>query len=128
RQFLAQAFGGVGLGEQLRLEVQARRQVEVGMRGPGEAIHAAVLAAAVGIDRLAEADVGRLVAADDATRALLADLGAQRRARFAVVVEGVGIDRAPAVVLAAGQPLLEGPGHARGRAAGLDRGGRGAGG
>ena len=43
------------------------------------------------------------------------------------LVEGVGVDRAPAVVLAAHRGLLETPRHARGRAAALDRRGRGAG-
>src|SRR3546814_13462604 len=50
-----------------------------------EAVHATVLASAIGIHRLAETDVGRLVAADDAARALLGHTGVRvrRRGQFA---------------------------------------------
>src|SRR5690606_2425173 len=119
RQLGAQQLGGVGLGEQPGLEVQPRGQVEVGVAGAGEAVDAAVFAAAVGVDRLAEADVGRLVAADDAARALVADHGVWTGLQgFAGGVAEV-VARAPAVVLAAGHALLEASGHARARAAAL---------
>jgi hypothetical protein len=60
-QFLAQALDRIRLGEQPGFEIQPRRQVQVGVRGPREAVHAAVLAAAVGIDGAVEADVGRVL-------------------------------------------------------------------
>src|SRR3546814_2953847 len=95
------------------LEIQPGRQVEIGVRGPGEAVHATVLATAIRIHRLAEADVGRVVAADDAARALLGDPGRRMRGR-------VLVHRTPAVVLAAGDGLLETAGDPRGRATTLD--------
>ena len=63
RELGAQQRGGVGLGEELRLEIEARREVEVRVRRPRVAVDAAVLAALVRIDRLRERDVGRIVAA-----------------------------------------------------------------
>src|SRR6185369_15385992 len=87
---LAQELGGVGLGEQLGLEVQARRELEIGMARPGVAVDAAVLAAAVRVDRAVEADVGRVVARNDRARALDGDLGLELALRPLV--------RGPAVV------------------------------
>ncbi|MCY1461124.1 hypothetical protein D9M71_787480 [compost metagenome] len=63
------------------------------MRGPGEAVRTAMFAAAVRIDRLAEADIRRLVAADDAAGGFGAYFGAQpRRGELLALV------RRPAVV------------------------------
>ena len=59
-QLLLEQRRRIGLREQLGLEVEPRRQAEIGMRRPREAIDAAVLAAAIGIDRAVEADVGRI--------------------------------------------------------------------
>src|SRR3546814_9069903 len=77
-----------------------------------------VRASAIGNHRLAETDVGRLVAAEDAARALLGHTGVRvrRRGQFA---GGVGRipGRAPAVVLAARDPLFEAAAHVRRRAA-----------
>ena len=61
-QLPLQQLGGVDLGVELGLEVEAGRVAEVAVRGPGEAIDAAVLAAAIGVDGLVEADVGAVVA------------------------------------------------------------------
>ena len=47
---LTQSMCGVQLGDDLGFKVQAGRQVEVAVRGPGIAIDAAMLAAAVGVD------------------------------------------------------------------------------
>src|SRR5688572_14988212 len=49
------------------------------MGRPGEAVDAAMLAAAIGIDRAIEADVRRLIAADDRLRVLHHHRGAERR-------------------------------------------------
>jgi hypothetical protein len=68
RQFLFQKLRRVGLGEQFRFEVEPRRQAEIGVGRPREAIDAAVLAAAVRIDRTVESDIGRIVAGDDCAR------------------------------------------------------------
>ncbi len=114
-QLAAQHLGGIDLGEELGLEVQPRRQVQIGVRGPREAIRAAMFTAAVGIDRLAETHVRRAVAADDAARALLAYLSAQARRGelFAVVL-------LPAVVHRLGGGDLETPGQVTGRATAFD--------
>src|SRR5712692_1762951 len=77
-ELLAQQLRRVGLGEELGLEVESRRELEVGMARAGVAVDAAVLAAAVRVDRLLEADVGRVVARDDRARALLGDRGLER--------------------------------------------------
>src|SRR5262249_5994528 len=77
RELVAQQLDRVRLVEDLRLEVSPGRQVEVGVRWPRVAIDAAVLAAAVRIDRLTEADVGRLVARDDRARGVDVQLGAR---------------------------------------------------
>ena len=60
-QLLAQDVGGVDLGEQLGLEVEARRQVEIGVRRSREAVDAAVFTALIGVDRVVEGQVRRLV-------------------------------------------------------------------
>src|SRR6478672_13777700 len=49
---------GIRLGEQLGLEIEPRRKAEKGMGRSREAVDAAVLAAAVRIDRAVEADIG----------------------------------------------------------------------
>ncbi|MNS78298.1 hypothetical protein D3C72_1119030 [compost metagenome] len=64
-QGLAQLFGRVGLGEQPGFEVEPRRQVEVGVRGPRKAVDAAVLAAAVRVQRDVERNIRRRVARQD---------------------------------------------------------------
>ena len=79
RQLAGQQPGGVGLGEQPGLEVEAGREAEKGVARPREAIDAAVLAAAVRIDRAIERHVGRGVAGDDAARRVQRDLGSNRR-------------------------------------------------
>lgn len=43
RQFLAQQLRRIGIGEQLGLEIQARRQIQIGMRGARKAVRAAAL-------------------------------------------------------------------------------------
>src|SRR5690606_31153724 len=86
-----------------------------------EAVHAAMLAAAVRIDGLVEADVGGLVAADDAARLLLGDDGLQARVfRFV----GQGLQPFPAVVLQAHLLFLVAPVHERGAATATDGRGR----
>jgi hypothetical protein len=65
REFGAQQLDRVGLREQPGLEVEARGEFEVAVRRPREAVRAAVLAAAIGIERLGEGDVGGVVAAQD---------------------------------------------------------------
>jgi hypothetical protein len=61
----AQQRRRVRLGEDARFEVEPGRQTEVCVRRAGVAVHAAVLAPAVRIDRLIERDVGGVVARDD---------------------------------------------------------------
>src|SRR4051812_11416383 len=70
RELLAQQLRGIGLGEELGLEVESRRELEVAVARAGIAVDAAVLAAAIGIDRAVEADIGRVVVRDDRARAL----------------------------------------------------------
>ena len=72
-------LGGVGLEQDLGLEVEAGRQAEIGVRRPREAVDAAVLAAAIGIDRAVERHVGRGVAREDGARGIARQRRAQRR-------------------------------------------------
>ena len=72
-------LGGVGLEQDLGLEIEAGREAEIGVGRPREAVDAAVLAAAIGIDRAVEADVGRGVARDDGARGVARQCRAQRR-------------------------------------------------
>ena len=72
-ELLAQQRDRIALGEDLRLEIETGRKVQVRMRRPRVAIDAAVLTAAIGVDRLLEADVGRIVVRND--RARLLDVG-----------------------------------------------------
>ena len=71
RQLGLQQDRRIDLREQARLEVEARRQPEVGVPGPRIAVHAAVLAAAIRVDGRGETDVRRLVADDDRAGRLL---------------------------------------------------------
>ena len=79
-----------GLGDEPGLEVVPGRQAEPGVARPGEAVDAAVLAAAIGVDRAVEGDVGRAVA-DDGRRAVSTVIcGLERRQvlqRLPAVVE-----------------------------------------
>ncbi len=92
--FRAQHLGDVALGNDLGLEVEPRRHVEIAVRRPRVAVDAAVLAAAVGIDRAIEVHVGRVVAADDAARVFPDHFGAKRLARLRQAF----LQRVPAVV------------------------------
>src|SRR4029079_1818399 len=85
---------GVDLGDDLRFEVEAGREVEVAVRRPREAVDAAVLAAAIGVDREVEVDVGRVVRREDRLDALLDDFGPRRERDLL----GKLVERAPAVV------------------------------
>src|SRR3546814_6244253 len=58
----------IRLVKQLGLEIEARRQVEISVAGACEAVDAAVLAAAIRIDRLRARQVRRLVAGNDRAR------------------------------------------------------------
>jgi hypothetical protein len=89
-QFALEQFRRARLGEQLRLEVEPRRQAHIGVRRPRETIDAAVLAAAIGVDRAVEGNIRRIVARDDRPRLFEDDFRAQR---------GRGVEPAPAVVL-----------------------------
>ena len=79
---LAQALRGIDLGDDARLEIDARRQVQVGVRRPREAVDAAVLAAAIGVDRQVEAEVRRVVLGEDRLDAFFDDLRLQRHDLF----------------------------------------------
>ena len=73
----AQQFRRIGLGEQSGFEIEPGREVVIGMGGPRKAIDAAMLAAAIGIDRAVEGHIGRLVEAEDRAREFLGHFGAQ---------------------------------------------------
>jgi hypothetical protein len=63
-QFGPQQLGGIVLDENPGFEIQAGVQPEHFVSRPGIAVGAAVLAAAVGIDAVAERDVGAVVFGD----------------------------------------------------------------
>src|SRR5437879_2261495 len=89
------------------LEVQARGKSEVGVARARVAVDAAVLASLIGIDRLRERKVGRVVARDDRARPL------QRHHRL-----GPGLDLG--FRLAVASERLEAPRRAVRGAASLD--------
>jgi hypothetical protein len=65
RQFALQELCSLRLCKQLGFEIEPGRKPEIGMRRPRKAVDAAVLAAAIRIDRAVEGNVGRVVAGDD---------------------------------------------------------------
>src|SRR3954469_15866085 len=69
------------------------------MGRPREAVDAAVLAAAIGIDRAVEADIGGVVAGDDFSRGVDGDTGLERR-QFVEALPGV-VERDPRLGLEA---------------------------
>ncbi len=73
---------GALLGKKLGFEIEPGREPHIGVGRPGVAIKAAVLAAAIGIDRAVESNVRRLVARDDRLGLFPCDLGRQRFWRF----------------------------------------------
>ena len=117
REFGAQQLGRVGLGEDARFEVDARREVEIGVRWSRKAIDAAVLAALVGVDRLRERHVRRVVVRDDAARVFPDHLGGQGLPAGAHALR----QRVPAVVGSFAGVGLEAMRHAARRAAPLER-------
>ena len=95
-QLLLEELGGVRLREQLGLEIEPGREPLIGVGRPREAVDAAMLAAAIGVDRAVEADVGRVVPRDDGARPLDRHLGLERRRLFGkipAVVEALAFDR-----------------------------------
>ncbi|ALP40116.1 hypothetical protein WL1483_697 [Aeromonas schubertii] len=88
----AQQLGGVAFGEDPRLEVEARGELQVGVAGAGIAVDAAVLAPLIRIDGGIEGHIGRAVVADDAACLNLAYPGRRGRAcRFLppAVIDGL---------------------------------------
>ena len=81
----AQQLCRIGLGEQPRFEIEPGRKIVIGMRGPRKAIDAAMLAAAIGVDRTVEGHVRRLVEAEDGAREFLGHRGAQLYGRAFIV-------------------------------------------
>ena len=108
RQFALQQFRRVRLHEQLRFEIEPRRQPEIGVGRPRETIDAAVLAAAIGIDRAIEGNVRRIVAGDDLAGGVDRHAGLERR-QF--------LELLPAVVEGDARQRLVTPGRVRMRAA-----------
>ena len=78
-EFGRQQLRGIGLEQDPGFEIEAGREAEIGVRRPREAVDAAVLTAAIGIDRPVEADIGRGVARDDGARGVARQRRAQRR-------------------------------------------------
>src|SRR5712664_1321475 len=89
RQFAFQKLRRIGLHEQLRFEIEARRQAQVGVGRSGVAVDAAVLAAAVWVDRAIERDIRRSIAGDHLAGGVNTDFGLERRKL---------LDRLPAIV------------------------------
>ena len=88
-QLLLQQPRRLRLEEQLGFEIQAGRQPHVGVGGPGVAIDAPMLAAAIGVDRAVEADVRAVVAADDRAGALRRQAGLELGRRIVLVTPPV---------------------------------------
>ena len=64
RELALQQFRRVRLHEQLRFEIEPGREPEIGVRRPRKTVDAAVLAAAIRVDRAIEGNVRRVVAGD----------------------------------------------------------------
>ena len=79
RQFGAQHLADVVLGNDLRLEIEPRRQVQIAVRGAGIAIDTAMLATAIGVHRVLKEDVGGIVGAQRAARGFQVHPGGLRR-------------------------------------------------
>ena len=69
-ELLAQQARGIRLHEDLRFEIESGREAQESVCRACIAIDATVFAAAIGVQRLVETDVGRIVAADDRLRAV----------------------------------------------------------
>ena len=100
-QLALQLGGRIVLGEDAALEILPRREAEKGVGGARVAIDAAVLAAAIDVDRTVEAEIGRGVARDHRAAGIGSHLGAERRLGF--------VDGAPAVVERVAQVALVAP-------------------
>src|SRR5207248_2242945 len=90
-ELLAQQLRRILLHHDLRLEVETGREAEVLVRRTGKAVRASVLAAAIRVDAVLEADVGRVVARDDGPRRI-AQVNRSRHALVALrlVIDDVG--------------------------------------
>ena len=88
-QEVAQQLGRAVLDEDFGLEVEPGREAQVLVRRPGVAVAAAVGAAAVGVDAVAEADVGAVVLGDDRLR-LVGQILGRRPAELGQVLVIVG--------------------------------------
>ena len=89
-ELLGQQLRRIGLVEQARFEIETRRQAEIGMGRPGEAVDAAMLAAAIGVERAVERHIGRSVARDHRAAGIRRQGGAQHGRRL--------VGAAPAVI------------------------------
>ena len=69
--------------EQPQLEIEPRRKPHIGVGRTGEAVGAAVLAAAIGVDRAVEGNVGQIVTGDDGLRPFERDFRLERLELFA---------------------------------------------
>ena len=78
-QLLLQQLRHIGLEQQLGLEIEPRRIPEIGMARPGVAIHTAMLAPAIRIDRPVEPQVRALVIRNHAPARIAYQRRRQRR-------------------------------------------------
>ena len=92
---LSQQFRRTVLDQYPALEVQSGGETEVLVRGTGVAVDAAVLAAAVGVQAVLEADVGRVVAREDRLRVVPEQLGRRRLAAFGKALARFEVDVEP---------------------------------
>jgi hypothetical protein len=94
RQFLFEKARGIGLGKQLRFEIEPGGKTHITVRGPCEAIDAAMLAAAIRVDRAIEGNIGRFVARYDRARLFDLYVGLERRQfleRVPAIVEDIAL-------------------------------------
>src|SRR5262249_12044654 len=82
REFALQKLRSLRLGKQFRFEIEAGGQTQIGMGRAGEAVDAAMLAAAIWIDRAVKRDIGRIVVGDDPASAVDGDGRLERRQLF----------------------------------------------
>ena len=91
------------------LEIEAGRQAEIGVARPGIAIDAAVLAAAIRVDRAVKPDIRRVVAGDDRARRIDAELGFEPRRLALLGMLPAVVEGDPFLALEAAVSLLAAP-------------------
>ena len=116
---LAQQLGRARLDDDLAIEVGARAEAEILVAGARIAVGARVLASAIRIDAVVEADVGAVVAREDRARVVLVDL--ERAPRVSSLRQVLHLRREPRVGRVGDGPQCHRVDHRLNACSGQDR-------